>query len=93
MPVHQAIPLALELASAYHRMRIEWTWVSTVSVRDAATDLAPYRGIWCVSASPYLNTQGAISSIRFAREQGVPFLGTCGGFQHALLEYAQNVMA
>jgi CTP synthase (UTP-ammonia lyase) len=29
--------------------------------------------------------------VRTAREKGIPFLGTCGGFQHALLEYARNV--
>jgi CTP synthase (UTP-ammonia lyase) len=29
-----------------------------------------------------------LSAIRFARQTGRPFLGTCGGFQHALLEYA-----
>lgn len=38
------------------------------------------------------NTQGALSTIRFAREQKLPFLGTCGGFQHALLEYARNAL-
>jgi CTP synthase (UTP-ammonia lyase) len=35
---------------------------------------------------------GALRAIRFARERGVPFLGTCGGFQHALIEYARNVL-
>jgi CTP synthase (UTP-ammonia lyase) len=32
-----------------------------------------------------------LAAIRFAREHGRPFLGTCGGFQHALLEYARHV--
>jgi CTP synthase (UTP-ammonia lyase) len=36
--------------------------------------------------------EGALSAIRFAREHKMPFLGTCGGFQHALLEYARNVL-
>jgi CTP synthase (UTP-ammonia lyase) len=45
-----------------------------------------------VPASPYANTDGALDAIRFARETGRPFLGTCGGFQHALLEYLRNVM-
>ncbi len=31
-------------------------------------------------------------AIQFAREQRRPFLGTCGGFQHAVLEYARNVL-
>jgi CTP synthase (UTP-ammonia lyase) len=54
--------------------------------------LIDYDGIWCVPASPYANTGAALSAIRFAREQDRPFLGTCGGFQHALLEFAQNVL-
>jgi CTP synthase (UTP-ammonia lyase) len=29
--------------------------------------------------------------VRTARERGIPFLGTCGGFQHALLEFARHV--
>jgi CTP synthase (UTP-ammonia lyase) len=92
VPAHQAIPLALELAAAYHGVPIRGTWVSTASIRDAAVQFESYQGIWCVPASPYQNMHGALSAIRFAREGGVPFLGTCGGFQHALLEYARNVL-
>ena len=40
----------------------------------------------------YRDTDGALHAIRFAREQRRPFLGTCGGFQHAVLEYARNVL-
>ena len=29
--------------------------------------------------------------MRTAREHAIPFLGTCGGFQYGLLEYARNV--
>jgi CTP synthase (UTP-ammonia lyase) len=36
--------------------------------------------------------EGALRAIRCAREQGRPFLGTCGGFQHAIIEYARNVL-
>jgi CTP synthase (UTP-ammonia lyase) len=35
---------------------------------------------------------GALLAIRYARENRVPFLGTCAGFQHAVIEYAQNVL-
>jgi CTP synthase (UTP-ammonia lyase) len=35
---------------------------------------------------------GALAAIRFAREQKRPFLGTCGGSQHALIEYARNAL-
>jgi CTP synthase len=36
-------------------------------------------------------TEGKISAIRFARENDVPFLGVCYGFQLAVVEYARNV--
>jgi CTP synthase (UTP-ammonia lyase) len=32
-----------------------------------------------------------LSAVTAARSLGLPFLGTCGGFQHLLLEYARNV--
>jgi CTP synthase (UTP-ammonia lyase) len=35
---------------------------------------------------------GALLAIRFARESGRPFLGTCGGFQHAVIEHARHVL-
>lgn len=35
---------------------------------------------------------GALNAIRFARENAVAFLGTCGGSQHALIEYCRNVL-
>jgi CTP synthase (UTP-ammonia lyase) len=89
---HQAIPIALDLASAHFGVRVKADWVLTSQIRDAEIDFASYQGIWCVPASPYENTQGALDAIRLARERQVPYLGTCGGFQHALMEYAKNVL-
>jgi CTP synthase len=36
-------------------------------------------------------TEGKIASVRFARENDMPFLGTCYGFQLAVIEFARNV--
>jgi CTP synthase len=36
-------------------------------------------------------TEGKIDSIRYARENKVPYLGLCLGFQMAVIEYARNV--
>ena len=82
---HRAIPRALDLAGA------EPVWVPTDTIDDAAR-VAGFDGLWCVPASPYRSTEGALRAIRFAREEGRPFFGTCGGFQHAVLEYARNVL-
>jgi CTP synthase (UTP-ammonia lyase) len=55
-------------------------------------DLAQFDGIWVVPGSPYADRDGALAAIRTARTGPVPFLGTCGGFQHAVLEYARSVL-
>jgi CTP synthase (UTP-ammonia lyase) len=92
VPAHVAIPLALDLAANVIECRVEPAWLATPSLAaDAAMTLASFHGVWCVPASPYASMDGALNAIRFARERGVPFLGTCGGFQHTLIEYARNV--
>lgn len=88
---HQAIPPALTLAAATVGCRVEPEWVSTESITTPAR-VAGFDGLWCVPASPYRRTEGALTGIRVARESPRPFLGTCGGFQHAVLEYARNVL-
>ncbi|WP_268797038.1 CTP synthase C-terminal region-related (seleno)protein [Pseudomonas huanghezhanensis] len=89
VPAHQAIPVALGRVKEELRVDLTWHWLPTVEVGDGQ-GLKEFDGIWCVPASPYRDMNGALTAIRFAREKQVPFLGTCGGFQHALLEYARN---
>ena len=90
---HQAIQLALRLASLELEVALESTWIRTDRLEaDPTEQLAGYHGIWCVPGSPYASLEGALGAIALARVSGRPFLGTCGGFQHALLEYARNVL-
>jgi CTP synthase (UTP-ammonia lyase) len=89
---HQGIPRALALAREASGLSCDWEWVHTATLLDDPSEqLATFNGVWCVPGSPYANTAGALAAIRFARMTARPFLGTCGGFQHALLEYAQAV--
>ena len=88
---HQAIPLALQRAADVLRIEVDFEWVSTDEVTSIAR-ISRFDGLWCVPASPYRSMAGALLAIRHARENAVPFLGTCGGFQHAVVEYARNVL-
>ena len=88
---HQAIPLALQRAAETLHVGLGFEWVPTEDI-VAATRVSCFSGLWCVPASPYRSMEGALLAIRHARERGVPFLGTCGGFQHAVIEYARNVL-
>ncbi|MBD9679359.1 CTP synthase [Pseudomonas sp. PDM18] len=88
---HWAIPLALQQSLLPHSGTLRLDWLDTPRLAQGL-DLEVYSGFWCIPGSPYLNTEGALQAITFARENQVPFLGTCGGFQHALLEHARNVL-
>lgn len=88
---HRAIPIALKLACEQAGVDVSWEWMATRQISNAASDLADYAGLWVVPASPYENTEGVLEAIRWAREGKRPFLGTCGGFQHMLIEFARDV--
>ncbi len=90
---HRAIPEALRMAAAGLACEVKDDWIeSHVIVGDADKWLGGYDAVWCTPASPYVSMSGALEAIQYARESGKPFLGTCGGAQHALIEYARNVL-
>jgi CTP synthase (UTP-ammonia lyase) len=64
-------------------------WVSTGTV-DVPEALDSFHGVWVVPGAPYMSQAGVHIAVKHARTSGVPFLGTCGGFFSALLEYAEN---
>lgn len=87
---HQAIPGAIERSARVLATTVEPIWIhsSEVDIQTIATADA----LWCVPLSPYTNPEAVITVIRYAREHDMPFLGTCAGYQHAVLEYARNVL-
>jgi CTP synthase (UTP-ammonia lyase) len=91
VPAHLGIPRSLDLAAESLSVAIDYEWVGTEAIQNADR-LAGYDGIWCVPATPYRNMAGALLAIHWARTQARPFLGTCGGFQHAIIEYARAVL-
>jgi CTP synthase (UTP-ammonia lyase) len=88
-----AIAAALAHSAAAAEVLVEHEWVATPELEtDAGTRLAGYDAVWCAPGSPYLSLDGALAGIRYARETGVPFIGTCAGLQHAVIEFARNVL-
>lgn len=84
---HVRIPVLLEALREQEGLTLDAYWIPT----DAVGDLSGFDGVWIVPGSPYRSEQGAVHAARTARELGIPLLGTCGGFQHAVLEFARNV--
>jgi CTP synthase (UTP-ammonia lyase) len=93
-PSHWATEEALRHCAARLGVYLEAVWLPTDALEvDRQLDkLREFDGFWCAPGSPYKSMAGALNGIRFARENGIPFIGTCGGFQHAVIEYARNVL-
>lgn len=87
---HTRIPLLLDALAERDRLVLDAYWIPS---EDAAAEDAVrgFDAVWVLPGSPYRSEAGVLAAIRTAREEGIPFLGTCGGFQHALLEFARNV--
>jgi CTP synthase (UTP-ammonia lyase) len=65
-------------------------WVATDG--DRVRFLGDFDGIWLLPGSPYADDAAAYEAVRWARENDVPFLGTCAGLQYAVVEYFRNVL-
>ena len=90
---HLATDAALAHAADEIGVSVEAGWLPTDRIEgNADAALAGFDALFCAPGSPYESLDGAIEAIRFAREGGVPFVGTCGGFQHVVIEYARNVL-
>ncbi|WP_017622778.1 CTP synthase C-terminal region-related (seleno)protein [Nocardiopsis chromatogenes] len=86
---HTRVPALLEGLRRHEGLLADAYWISTEEAADPRIER--FDGIWLLPGSPYRSEEGALAAVRAARTQGVPFLGTCGGFQHALLEFARGV--
>ncbi len=87
---HIATNAALEHSGAFLDIDVEGVWVSTEHIKRSL--FSEFSGIWVAPGSPYKNLKKTLWAIRHARENQIPCLGTCGGFQHIILEYARNVL-
>ena len=91
---HAATNDALQHAAHKLKTKVESVWLPTTSLTnpDAEKMLEGFDGLWAAPGSPYKSFDGMLKGIEFARRRDWPFLGTCGGFQYAFIEFARNVL-
>ena len=89
MSVHEA----LKHAGIERGVEVNVNWVDSEEMRTHHTDrLRDSDGVVVPGGFGSRGTEGKIEAIRYAREEGIPFLGLCLGFQMAVVEYARNVL-
>ena len=74
------------------KVDIQWVNSETVTDENAAEILKDAQGILVPGGFGDRGVEGMISAIRYARENGVPFLGICLGMQMAVVEFARHVL-
>lgn len=72
--------------------RFEWIETDKLDADNYVDLLSHYHGIWSAPGSPFKSLTGSLNAIKFARENNIPHLGTCAGYQHSIIEYARNVL-
>jgi CTP synthase len=85
---------SLKHAGIYHGTNVEIMWINSEEVNDdnASTILAEADGVLVPGGFGDRGVEGKISSIKYARENNIPFLGICLGMQCAVIEFARNVL-
>ncbi|MGB9854464.1 MAG: glutamine hydrolyzing CTP synthase, partial [Candidatus Bathyarchaeales archaeon] len=79
-------------AACKTRVRINYIEAETFEKNlGKVQTLKDFDGIFIPYGFGPRGTEGKIMAIKFARENGVPFLGICYGFQLAVIEFARNV--
>ncbi|AUX07707.1 CTP synthase [Halalkaliarchaeum desulfuricum] len=89
MSIHEALKHAgIELG-----VEVDTLWVNSDEMRDHHTErLQDADGIVVPGGFGSRGIEGKIRAIQYARENGVPYLGLCLGFQLAVIEHARNVL-
>jgi CTP synthase len=72
-------------------VNIKWIDAEKIEKEGPESYLAKVDGILVPGGFGDRGIEGKITTIRFAREQGIPFLGICLGLQCAVIEFARSV--
>lgn len=89
MSIHEA----LKHAGIQTETEVNVLWVDADETTDRHEErLAAADAVVVPGGFGSRGTDGKIEAVRYARENGVPFLGLCLGFQMAVVEHARNVL-
>jgi CTP synthase len=82
---------ALKHAGLEHGVAVETTWIDTERMASADRgNLETADALVVPGGFGERGTQGKLDAVRYARTNGLPFLGLCFGFQMAVVEYARD---
>ena len=88
---HHALNDSIRDIAKRREEEIQFDWIGTDIFEPTVAFRKMYCGLWIAPGSPYRNMENVLNAITYARENNIPTLGNCGGFQHMVIEFARNV--
>lgn len=83
---------ALKHASFTQGFKPEITWLDAGKVLEKPSLLEGFQGIIVPGGFGSRDIEGKIETIKYCRENKIPYFGLCYGMQLACVEYARNVL-
>ncbi|MEO8759471.1 MAG: CTP synthase, partial [Bacteroidia bacterium] len=74
------------------KVNIEWIHSENLTEENIAEKLKGLKGVLVAPGFGSRGIEGKILTIKYARENNIPFLGICLGMQCAVIEFARNVI-
>lgn len=83
---------AIKHAAAYNKVKINLEWIGTEDVeKNGLKSLKKFAGLIVPQGWGSRGSEGKIETIKYCRENKIPYLGLCYGMQMAVIEFARNV--
>jgi CTP synthase len=90
---YASIDKALEHCGAHLSARIKIDWIDTTQIEpsDIAKAVKNVNAVIVPGGFGHRGTESKIACVRYCRENALPYLGICLGFQMAVIDYARHV--
>jgi len=81
-------------AGATNEARVNIKWIQSDNLNEAniASELKGLNGVLVAPGFGERGVEGKIATIKYVRENNIPFFGICLGMQSAVMEFARNVL-
>ncbi len=91
---YKSISEAIIHAGAYNSCKVEVEWIHSEKINNSTVKekLKNLSGILVAPGFGDRGMEGKIASIKYVRENNIPFFGICLGMQSAVIEYSRNVL-
>ena len=91
---YKSIVEAFIHSGAYNECKVDLKYIHSeeITAENVQTMLADLDGVLVAPGFGERGLEGKVATVKYARENNVPFFGICLGMQCAVIEYARNVL-